>query len=192
MKHMFEEPFMRRLAKAVSCIVLLAGLSSPLSGLDYVWTGLGGDNNWTTDGNWDQTGFPATGDTATIDSVTAQTPNLNANITVDAFTLTADSLTAPGAVYLRCDGDATINAPIDPAIRLIMRGGVTDPSTLTASATIGKLEIGETSGPAATIDLGSDITVAHYIEIIDGILAGGSRQITTGGKWIRTGLQRDI
>ena len=88
------------------------GSVGPIGPLFSTWTGLGGDDYWSTPGNWDAGGVPTAGWDAVIPAGTPQDPFVYfggdvANLTVDAgATLTVDylaGLTTNG--LFTCNGD---------------------------------------------------------------------------------------
>ncbi|MCI6815608.1 MAG: hypothetical protein MR876_03470 [Treponema porcinum] len=54
-------------------------------GTEYTWTGGGTDSNWTTENNWDISGYPRTGDTAIFTGNTEVTAVLDGNITISTI-----------------------------------------------------------------------------------------------------------
>lgn len=54
-------------------------------GTEYTWTGGGTDSNWTTENNWDISGYPGTGDTAIFTGNTEVTAVLDGNITISTI-----------------------------------------------------------------------------------------------------------
>ncbi|MDY5633312.1 MAG: CHAP domain-containing protein, partial [Treponema porcinum] len=54
-------------------------------GTEYTWTGGGTDSNWTTENNWDISGYPRTGDMAIFTGNTEVTAVLDGDITISTI-----------------------------------------------------------------------------------------------------------
>lgn len=68
---------------AVFAVYVLSAIGA--WGTDYTWTGGGTDSNWTTENNWDISGYPRTGDTAIFTGNTEVTAVLDGNITISTI-----------------------------------------------------------------------------------------------------------
>ncbi|MFH1024237.1 MAG: FN3 associated domain-containing protein, partial [Planctomycetota bacterium] len=62
-------------------------VSFPVFAASRVWDGGGGDNNWTTAGNWSADTVPGSSDTVTFDSTSTKACAIDANISVAGFTI---------------------------------------------------------------------------------------------------------
>lgn len=112
--------------------VFLVGLVSSVGFANaYVWTGNAADDNWGTNGNWDQAGAPGADDTATIgyvadhnvititaevESLTSLTVNASATDTQDITLIVSANLGATSApsidVNITGSGDVTITGSL--------------------------------------------------------------------------------
>lgn len=82
-------------ASAGTMAILFAAVSASGQTV-FNWTGAGGDNNWGTDGNWDQPGYPNGLDhDAIIDGNATVLLNLGGNRNVRMFSIAAGSTLAP-------------------------------------------------------------------------------------------------
>ena len=94
----------RTIATSVVVAFLCAGSSSALFAKTCIWTGGGGDNNWSTPGNWggtDMTALPAEGDSVILLNG-GGTPLINNDIRG----LTLNSLSFQGDNALKLSGEA--------------------------------------------------------------------------------------
>ncbi|MBR2983042.1 MAG: hypothetical protein IKC80_07405 [Kiritimatiellae bacterium] len=94
----------RTIATSVVVAFLCAGSSSALFAKTCIWTGGGGDNNWSTPGNWggtDEAALPAEGDSVIL-SNGGGTPLINNDIRG----LTLNSLSFQGDNALKLSGEA--------------------------------------------------------------------------------------
>ncbi|MCI6982776.1 MAG: hypothetical protein MR917_01005, partial [Treponema porcinum] len=82
-------------------------------GTDYTWTGGGTDSNWTTENNWDISGYPRTGDTAIFTGNTEVTAVLDGDITISTIktgTEGASKVTIDTNGYTLTTTNFTVNA----------------------------------------------------------------------------------
>ncbi|WP_288716003.1 FlgD immunoglobulin-like domain containing protein [uncultured Treponema sp.] len=79
--------FLKRARTVKYCAVFAVYVLSAIGawGTEYTWTGGGTDSNWTTENNWDISGYPGTGDTAIFTGNTEVTAVLDGNITISTI-----------------------------------------------------------------------------------------------------------
>ena len=79
--------FLKRARTVKYCAVFAAYVLCAIGawGTEYTWTGGGTDSNWTTENNWDISGYPRTGDTAIFTGNTEVTVVLDADITISTI-----------------------------------------------------------------------------------------------------------
>jgi len=143
-----ELPLTHRLrALAILTVLLLA--PSALFAIDFVWTGLGADDNWSTALNWDQ-GLSYPGevggrfDTATIAvaprlptldvalaewltllDITGNTLTLTTAMGVDSLTMSGGTIDGPALTDITVRDDVSITAgTLNPNLTLNLTGAV--------------------------------------------------------------------
>ena len=105
---------------AHSALLVLSLLMGGAAEAQFQWTGAGGNNNWSTPGNWNPAGPPTGG--ADVTFTTASTPVLDMNASVGTLSKTAGGVTAISATaanvltintgITKSAGTLNISAPI--------------------------------------------------------------------------------
>lgn len=141
------------------------GLNSPgftvtntVVATNEVWTGAGGNNNWSSSLNWNTAAPAASGDAVTFAGSTRSTPNLDANYSVTGVSF------APAA------SSFTINSDNGSTLALSAGGGVVN-----NSANAQTLNVPVTMGAAQTFD------AAAGDLILNQSLAKGGNLVTVSG-----------
>jgi autotransporter-associated beta strand protein len=119
-----------------------------VSGRD-VWTGLGGDNNWSTGANWLSGLAPQTGDYVTFAGSTQPTPNLDGNNSIGALTFNANAaafiLTNANNTLTITGGGATNNSPNPQTLEVPLALGYTNTFAVTGGTIIASNNISDDS-----------------------------------------------
>ena len=107
--------FLKRARTVKYCAVFAVYVLSAIGawGTDYTWTGGGTDSNWTTENNWDISGYPRTGDTAIFTGNTVVTAVLDGDITISTIktgTEGASKVTIDTNGYTLTTTNFTVNA----------------------------------------------------------------------------------
>ncbi|MCI6721301.1 beta strand repeat-containing protein, partial [Treponema porcinum] len=107
--------FLKRARTVKYCAVFAVYVLSAIGawGTDYTWTGGGTDSNWTTENNWDISGYPRTGDTAIFTGNTEVTAVLDGDITISTIktgTEGASKVTIDTNGYTLTTTNFTVNA----------------------------------------------------------------------------------
>ena len=146
----------------------------------YVWTGLGGNHNWTTATNWTPSVPPnACGSNVSIPAV-ANYPILNANVSIGNVSIADGATLDVGANTLTTCGNwtggTTTNATVTGAGSVILIGNAAQ--TINGRTQFQTLHLNKTGGTIATIQTNSFVDVFTAVELENGILATGSGQLT--------------
>jgi autotransporter-associated beta strand protein len=170
-----------------------AGWSVNVTVINYsdVWSGGGGNNKWSTGGNWSVSFAPGTGDSVTMAGTTQTTNNLDSSLSVASLTF---------------DGTAGSFDITNAASTLTLAGGVTNisgntqtldvPVALSGSQTInaasGNVTInGAVSGSGAGLTVlgsGTTITMAGNNSYMGGTtVSAGSTLVVSGNNTAATG-----
>jgi len=91
-------------------LVTLVAARSTAQTCDFTWTGGGGNNNWTTPGNWNPVGPPTAGANICFGGNATITPNVNSSVV---------------AGTLNFSGNGTFNITGDPLQTLTINAGIT-------------------------------------------------------------------
>jgi autotransporter-associated beta strand protein len=149
-----------------------------------VWTGLGGNNNWSTSPNWNTSAPASSGDAVTFAGSTQTNPNLDNNYSVTgvtfagataSFTLTtanSSTLTLAGGVTNNSANTETINVP------------VTMNTTQPINASAGNLAFGQNitnGGNTITFTGSSNTAVSGAVSGSGALTASGSGAVTLSG-----------
>jgi len=193
----------RVLIVALCCAGALAGFVSPASATTRMWTGAGGNANWSTAGNWQGNAAPVAGDVVQFDSDTTSTANLGAGVAVSQIHFTGSGNTINGAVTIDGsilvvnildDGDNnTINAAI------AMTGASTEISMTNAGQTLtmtgvmsGSVGLVVTGDSAATVSFqlsnGNTYTGQTFIRNGIVLMAASAGAVIPGNVTVGSGL----
>ncbi|MGA3181269.1 MAG: choice-of-anchor tandem repeat GloVer-containing protein [Verrucomicrobiota bacterium] len=144
---------------AISNLTVTVAAPSATSGSSsQTWDGLGGDNNWSTAGNWTDGVAPGFGDNLYFDGLTVLNPVINLNYTMAGVTFNSGA----GGFNLTASGGSA----------LTLTGGVTNlssnPQTLTVPITLNAAMV-----PVS--DAGSGV-------VLSGVVSGSGNGLATTGK----------
>jgi autotransporter-associated beta strand protein len=173
----------RVLIVALCCAGAVAGFVSPASATTRIWTGSGGDANWSTSGNWQGNAAPVAGDVVQFDSTTTSTADLGAGVTVSQIHFTGSGNTINGAVTIdgsilfvniQDDGDNnTIHAAIAMTGASTLISMTNAGQTLTMTGVIsGSVGLVVTGDSAATVSflLNTGNTYTGLTSVMSGIV----------------------
>ena len=75
--------------RVIACVVTVGWLTSPSTALATArtWDGGGGDNNWSTTGNWSGDTVPVAADTVTFDSTSTKACTMDADVKIASLTI---------------------------------------------------------------------------------------------------------
>src|SRR6202008_1571310 len=146
---------MRRFTIAVAVCAFI--VSAPVSAVTRNWTGLGGNNNWSTPNNWSPVGAPAAGDSlvgplggSPLTMVNDLPPTVLGYVLLsDAYTLSGNAvhvsqsissnaaITAPIVAEASISASASHLAQIDPNGQAVQAAGTIGQLTGTGTITFG-------------------------------------------------------
>jgi autotransporter-associated beta strand protein len=169
-----------------------AGIPLNVIGSSEVWDGLGGDNNWSTSGNWFSGYSPGPGDFVTFAGTTQLTPNMESSYTVSSLTFSNNagsfSIGTPG-YNLTITAGGVINNSTNLQDLNVPVNLTTVAQTLNAAA--GDLELDQNvdnGGNVLTVtDGGHNTTLNGSITDNGGLIKAGSGILTLGGSSTYTG-----
>ncbi len=104
----------------ISLVILTCYYVSACYAANYIWDGGGGDDNWSTSGNWSPDGTPNSSDIAIFDGTS------DSNSTVDSGFTTSIGGIRMGPNY---DGTVTLATPLGVSGSVVISGGTLDVST---------------------------------------------------------------
>jgi autotransporter-associated beta strand protein len=170
-----RSPLFASVLRATLVLLAIAGPLSYFAPAGETWDGNGGDNDWTTNNNWNPNGDPPTDGTANI--VMAGTNRLTPLVDVDwdifslVFNNTAGAFSISGApgVTLGIAGGGITNQDTQTQV-LLAPIGLNAAQTWSASA--GQLNIGSTITGHPFIALALTLTGANNIQISGAITSG--------------------
>ena len=154
-----------------------------LSAATLTWTGLAGDGNIATAGNWSPVQAPASGDTLIYAGSTSLAPQLATGLTVASITFnsTASAFTLGGAGTYTINSGGITNSSISTQT---INNAITLSAAQTWSATSGNLVFGGNVNNNAfllTIDGGFGTTISGIISGTGGLTKIGTGTLTLNG-----------